>query len=98
MGKEDHTDSFVIEESIATKGAHNFSSLIWMLDFVWMTILFMEAKMITKGARELSEPHLNVEFLMGDNSIHGSKDDIEEHTSLDYGSFGSPLSIEKAID
>jgi hypothetical protein len=58
----------------------------------------MEAKMITKGARELSEPHLNVEFLMGDNSIHGSKDDIEEHTSLDYGSFGSPLSIEKAID
>ncbi len=63
-----------------------------------MTILFMEAKMTAKGARELSEPHLNVDFLMGDNSIHESKDEIEEHTSMDYGSFGSPLSIGKAND
>jgi hypothetical protein len=36
--------------------------------------------------------------LARDNSIQGSKDDIEKHTSLDYGSFGLPLSIEKAND
>jgi len=33
-----------------------------------------------------------------DNSIQGSKDDIEKHTGLDYGSFGLPLSVEKAND
>jgi hypothetical protein len=36
--------------------------------------------------------------LTGDNSIHGNKDDVEEHTGLDYGSFGSPLSNEKVDD
>jgi len=40
----------------------------------------------------------DVEYLMNDNSIWGSKDDIEKHTSLDYGSFGLPLSVEKAND
>jgi hypothetical protein len=55
----------------------------------------MEAKITIEGVRELFEPHLDVGFLMGDNFIHGSKDDIEEHMGLDYGSFGSPLSIEK---
>jgi hypothetical protein len=37
-------------------------------------------------------------FLTDDNSIHGNKDDVEEHTCLDYGSFGSPLSNEKVDD
>jgi hypothetical protein len=32
-------------------------------------------------------------FLMGDNSIHGNIDDVEEHVSLDYCSFNSPLPI-----
>jgi len=36
--------------------------------------------------------------LTSDNSIQGSKDDIEKHMGLDYGSFGLPLSVEKAND
>ncbi len=36
--------------------------------------------------------------MTSDNSIKGSKDDIEKHTGLDYGSFGLPLSAEKAND
>ncbi len=36
--------------------------------------------------------------MTSDNSIQGSKDDIEKHTGLDYGSFGLPLSVEKAND
>jgi hypothetical protein len=40
----------------------------------------------------------DVEYLTNDNSIWGSKDDIEKHASLDYGSFGLPLSVEKAND
>jgi hypothetical protein len=58
----------------------------------------MKAKMIVEGAHELSKPHLDVGFLMGDNSNHKSKNDIKEYTSLDCGSFGSPLFIEKADD
>jgi hypothetical protein len=40
----------------------------------------------------------DVEYLMSDNSIRGSKDDIGKHTSLYYVSFGLPLSAEKAND
>ncbi len=40
----------------------------------------------------------DVEYLTSDNSIQGSKDGIEKHTSLDYGSFGLPLYVEKAND
>jgi hypothetical protein len=58
----------------------------------------MKAKMIVEGAHELSKPHLDVGFLMGDNSNHESKNDIEEYTSLDYGSCGSRLFIEKIDD
>ncbi len=36
--------------------------------------------------------------MTSDNSIQGSKDDIEKHRGLDYGSFGLPLSVEKAND
>jgi hypothetical protein len=32
------------------------------VDFQWVTILFMEAKMTIEGARELSEPHLDAGF------------------------------------
>jgi hypothetical protein len=37
-------------------------------------------------------------FLIGDNSIHGNRDDVEKHMGLDYASFGSPLSNEKVDD
>lgn len=37
-------------------------------------------------------------LLTSDNSIHGNRDNVEEHTSLDYTSFGSPLSNEKVND
>jgi hypothetical protein len=33
--------------------------------------------------------------LTSDNSIHGNKDDVEKHTSPEYGSFGLPLFVEK---
>jgi hypothetical protein len=35
---------------------------------------------------------------MGDSSILGNRNDVEQHMSLDYGSFGSPLSIKKFDD
>ncbi len=50
----------------------SFSNFTWMLNFQRMTILFMEAKMIAKGY-ELSEPHLDVDFLMGDNLFMEAK-------------------------
>ncbi len=38
-----------------------------------------------------------VVFLMSDNFIHGNIDDVEEHASLDYGSFNSPLAMKKLM-
>ncbi len=36
-------------------------------------------------------------FLMVNNYIHGNIDDVEEHVSLDYGSFNSPLLMKKLM-
>jgi len=60
-------------------------------------LFVIEDFVITKGVGELSEP-LYVGFSMGDNYILGNRNDIEEHTSSEYSSFGSPLSTKKAND
>jgi hypothetical protein len=46
-----------------------------------------------EGVHEMS-----VGLLTSVNSIYGSRDDFGKLTSLDFGSFGSPLSTKKASD
>jgi hypothetical protein len=55
----------------------------------------IEAFVVIEGVCEIFKPLWDVGFLMGDNSIYGSKCDFEEHIGSNYGSFGSPLFVEK---
>jgi hypothetical protein len=61
-------------------------------------LFVIEESIVVEGVGKLSEPLWDVGFSTSDNSIHGSKDDVEEHTSSKYGSFGLPLFIEKVDD
>ncbi len=61
-------------------------------------LFVIEAFVVPKGAPKISYPLWDVGFLIGDNSIHGSWDDCEQHTGLNYGSIGSPLFVKKTDD
>lgn len=58
----------------------------------------IEVFVVIEGVCDIFEPLWDVGFLMGDNSIYGSKCDFEKHTCSNYGSFGLPLFVEKAND
>ncbi len=62
---------------------------------VLIELLVIEESIVVEGVSELSKPLWDVGFLTSDNSIHGSKDDVEEHMSPKYGSFGLSLFVEK---
>jgi hypothetical protein len=61
-------------------------------------LFIIEAFVIIEGVFEISKPLWDVGFLMGDNSIYGIKCDFEKHVGSHYGSFSSPLFIEKTND
>jgi hypothetical protein len=60
--------------------------------------LFVIEYVVVEGVHKIFKPLWDVKFFTGDNSICGSRDDIEKHASLDYGSLSLPLSTEKAND
>jgi hypothetical protein len=55
-------------------------------------LFVIEEFVVAKGAL------WDVDYLTSDNSIQGSKVNIEKHRSLDYGSIGLPLSAKKTND
>ncbi len=54
-------------------------------------LFVIEEFVVAKGAL------WDVDYLTSDNSIQGSKVNIEKHRSLDYGSIGLPLSVKKPM-
>jgi hypothetical protein len=58
----------------------------------------IEKSIVIEGVHKIFKPFWDVEFFIGDNSMCGNRNDIEEHAGLDYGSFSLPLSIEKTND
>jgi hypothetical protein len=61
-------------------------------------LFVIEESVIVEGVHKIFKPLWDVEFFTCDNYIYGSRDDIEEHAGLDYGSFSLPLSTEKVDD
>jgi hypothetical protein len=61
-------------------------------------LFIIETFVDIEGVCEIYEPLWDVGLLMGDNFIYGSICDFEKHTGSNYGSFGSPLFVEKAND
>ncbi len=61
-------------------------------------LFVIEAFNAPKGAPKISYPLWDVGFSTGDNFIHGSWDDCEQHASLNYGSIGSPFFVKKTND
>lgn len=63
-----------------------------------MSYLLLRSMLLLKVFTRIFKPLWDVDFLTCDNSICGSRDDIEKHVSLDYGSFSLPLSAKKVDD
>lgn len=64
----------------------------------YIELFVIEEFVTSKGVHKICEPLWDVKFSTSDNSICGSKDDVEKHANLDYGSFGLPLSVKKIND
>jgi hypothetical protein len=60
-------------------------------------LFFIEESIVVEGVGEFSKLLWDVGFLTSENSICGSKDDVEEHMNSKYDSFGLSLFIEKLM-